>query len=175
MKHPKFFLFSLLCGLLLISTTSAAAPQQSKQSKPGPANRICQRLDCSDSQREEVGASLKQLRQQQRGAKERMRALSEKVSAELKRARPDESVISDTYAEVDRLHLALRDAVHESVMSIHETLNARQRERAAPMLTRILLSRPEHKRPRGRDQHGMRSPEGDRQQRGGRRGQPDGR
>ena len=175
MKHPNFFFSALLGGLLLFATGSAAAPNNLNQSKRSPADRICTRLECSDSQREEVAAAVKQLRQQQRSAKTRMRALTEKVTAELKRARPDETVIYDTYAELDRLHLALRDAVHESVMSIHRTLNARQRETAAPMLTRMLLGPHGQKGPRDRGQRGMRGPGADRPANGNRRGQSGGR
>ncbi|MGB1699702.1 MAG: Spy/CpxP family protein refolding chaperone [Nannocystaceae bacterium] len=153
MKYPMLFLSTLLGAVVLSSPVTAATPMQSK---PNPADRICARLDCSDAQREEIGSAMKRLRQQQRTAKTRMRALVEKISAEFKRARPDESVIYDTYAEMDRLRLAMRDAVHESVMSIHQTLNARQRETAAPMLTRMLLGPSERNRRAG--QRRMRGP-----------------
>ena len=87
-----------------------------------------------------------------------MHALAQRVSAEMKRARPDESALYEAYAELDRLRLSMRDAVHDSVMAIHETLNARQRELAAPMLTRMLLSPPRDKNARGRGHRGMRNP-----------------
>ena len=158
MKHPKFFFSSLLGGLLLFSASSVAAPKSFSQSKRSPADRVCARLDCSDAQKEEVGNIVKQLRQQHRSAKARMHALAQRITAELKRARPDEAALYEAYAERDRLHLSLRDAVHESVMEIHATLNARQRDKAAPMLARMLLSPPRDMSGRGQGQRGMRSP-----------------
>jgi hypothetical protein len=161
MKHPKLFSSILLGGLLLFSSSGAAAPKASRQSKRSPADRICARLDCSDAQKDEIGDIVKQLRQQQRSAMARMHALSQRVTEELKRARPDEAALFEAYGEIDRLHLSLRDAIHDTVIAIHGTLNARQREMAAPMLARMLLSPPRDKSARGRGHRGMRPPGAD--------------
>ena len=120
-----------ILGGLGAGTAHAAKGPEGKRAGKGKVERICKRLECSDDQREQIGAILKDSKGQNKAKGEQMQQLKAQLAAEYRKARPNEAEMRRIYAQMDALRAEKRDAKHKTAMRIHQVLTPDQREKVA--------------------------------------------
>ena len=115
------------------SPAQAAPPQErGERDRQG----MCERLKCTDDQREEMKQIRRELRADLKSDREAIKALQQQLGDEFAKARPDEAKMKRLYAKMDQHRDNMRDRTHDAMMELHATLTPEQRKQLAKVMAK---------------------------------------
>lgn len=129
----------LIAGLTLTSLGAGAAGP----GKGGPGfegrgfgARMCAHLECTDTQKEQLRAVMKEMREDIKPDREAIRDLRKKMGEEFAKEKPSEKQLRSLQAQIAKHHGEIADRRLDAMLEVHGLLDAEQRKKLAEKMAK---------------------------------------
>ena len=123
-------------ALLGLGSVAVAKPDGADARAERSHGGLCERLECSDQQKQELQAVMTELRADTKADREAIERLQAKLAAELAKAKPDEKAMQATLAAIETHEHELRARAFDAMMEVHALLAPEQRAQMAQAVER---------------------------------------
>lgn len=130
------FLLPAIGGLALLGLGGAALAGPDAGPRDGKRGGLCAKLECTDTQREELRAVMSELRADSKGDREAIKRLRKQLAAEFAKAQPDEAAMRSIQATIATHQQQMRDRGLDAMLEVHALLDAEQRATLAKAMER---------------------------------------
>ncbi len=129
-------LLPLLGGVALLGIGGAALakPAITVPAADGKRGGLCARLECTETQKQELRAVMSELRADTKGDRQAIKRLHKQLAAEFAKDKPDEAAMRSIQAQIATHHGEMQARGLDAMMEVHELLDAEQRAKLAPMI-----------------------------------------
>jgi len=130
-------LFSLgLVSGAFIGEASAAPSSAGAKHGEGKVERLCKRLECTDSQRAKIASISGKLAESSKADRQAIRDLKTKLADELAKDKPSQTTVSQIFADTDRRQDAIQQRTKTALLETHALLTSAQRVELAKVVER---------------------------------------
>jgi Spy/CpxP family protein refolding chaperone len=136
----------VLGASLFALASPASADPAHDGGRGGWGARMCDKLECTESQRTKLGEIFAELRKDSRADREAIAGLRAQMAEEFAKAKPDEKRLRRLASQVSKLHADLGTRRLDAMLQAHSVLDAKQRAKLVEMM--------EHRRGKGRSGKG---------------------
>lgn len=130
------FLLPALGGLALVGVAGMAFAKPAVQGPGAQGKRggLCAKLECTDTQKDELKEVMTELRTDAKGDREAVKRLNGQLAAEFAKASPDEKAMRSLQGQIASHHQQMQDRAFDAMMEVHGLLDAEQRGQLATMM-----------------------------------------
>ncbi len=131
----SLFSIGLVSGAFIGDASAAPAKTGAKHGQ-GKVERLCKRLECTDTQKTKIASISSKLAESSKTDRQAMKNLKAKLADEIAKDTPSQAAVSQIFADMDRRQDAIQGRTKTALLETHALLTSAQRVELAELIER---------------------------------------